>query len=506
MATGPLSIVVHGGNSDTAATQLVERFANRWSRGLGWDLEFVDDSPALMSCRLDHTLGDRYRITTTLDCIEMVAGTLESLQWALYTCEQMFPPEIFDDEFIGDIYEFMIPSLDIEDFPQFRWRGVHLDVARHFYDVAQVARFVDLLAMHKFNILHLHLSDDQGWRLEIPAWPKLTSVGSKRSSSPQGHESGGVDDGVVHQGYFSADDIASLVAYAQERFITIVPEIDMPGHVQAALSAYPKLSNTKDHLTVATRWGISRHIFNVDESTFSFAEDIVRYLTHIFPGPYVHIGGDECPVDEWENSDRVTARMSDLNVSRVAELQSVFTTRLHNVVVSSALADRGPLHETARRTLAWDEVLDGEAPRDLIIVAWRHSSEGARAARLGHDVVMAPMQFTYFDWPQSTNPDEPVALMQPPYPTSLEKVYKFKVIPPGLEDEFVPRILGAQAQHWTEYIGTVAHLEYMAFPRLCAFSEVVWGSAGEFDEFHARLTRHVIRLAALGVNFRRLDR
>jgi hexosaminidase len=412
------------------------------------------------------------------------------------------------DQLLGatrDEDELSVVELEITDSPQFVWRGAHLDVARHFFSVETVCRFMDLLAAHKLNILHLHLNDDQGWRLEIPSWPKLCTVGSRRNSSPLGHESDGVGDGVTHEGFYNADDVGTLIAYARERFITIVPEIDMPGHVQAILAAYSQFATSHEPLEVRERWGISSHVMNLQEPTLAFAEEILAYVGQLFPGPYVHIGGDECPRDEWAESESTRQRMNELGIVELDEVQGYFTNRFANAVAAIDLVDTGPTNERRRRAVAWDEVLDSSVPSDVIITAWRHSSEAVRAAKRGHHVVMAPMQFTYFDWPQSESPAEPVALTKPPWPTTLEKVYKFSVIPPGLEDSLHSHILGAQAQHWSEYIATREHLEYMALPRLCAFAEVLWGTKEPFEQFYERLGAHLERLGALGFNYRRLD-
>ncbi len=479
---------------------MLRRFVTQWSRTL--DVEFAprtESSRALVRCELDVTLGDSYALTSAAGTIEIRAGTAQSLQWALLTLEQLIVPLDVGDE------DVEVPELTIVDKPRFVWRGAHLDVARHFFDVDSVCRFIDLAARHKLNIVHLHLNDDQGWRLEIPQWPRLTIVGSIRHSSPRGHDSDGVADHVEHRGFYSAQDVAAIVQFARERFVTIVPEIDMPGHVQAVLAAYPEFANVQSPVAVRERWGISRHVLNLEEATLSFADDVLRYVGELFPGPYVHIGGDECPSDEWATSERAHERMRELNIASLDQVQSLFTDRFAATVRSLPVVERGDTNESRRRAIAWDEVLDAGVHSDVIIGAWRHSSEGARAARLGHHVVMAPMQFTYFDWPQSDDAREPVALTKPPWPTTLEKAYRFSVIPPGLEEQFHERILGAQAQHWSEYISTLEHLEYMAYPRLCAFSETVWGTSESFDAFRERLVVHLRRLDALGVHYRALD-
>lgn len=469
-------------------------------------LDHRTTTPAAITCTLRASMSNEYVLVVNDDGVSIDAPTPEAVFWALQTLTQLLLNEMVTESRDGQSNDLTIDHVEIRDGPRFAWRGVHLDVARHFFGVEDVERFIDLIAMHKCNILHLHLSDDQGFRLDVPGWPELAAVGAWRLSSPLGHESDGVDDDVAHGGFFTADDCRRLVAYAEERFVTIVPEIDLPGHVQAILAAYPEFGNGAASYDVRTRWGISDDVLNLNEETFHFCEDLLTYVGSVFPGPYLHIGGDECPTTQWRNSPAALERAESLGVRDPSRIQSLFTTRLASFVASLPRDGSGPTRETRRRAVAWDEVLDADAPRDVIVTAWRHSSEGARAARLGHQVVMAPMQFTYFDWPQSDDASEPVALTKPPWPTTLEKAYAFNVIPPGLEDEFHHLILGAQAQHWTEYIATREHLDYMALPRLAAFSEAVWcDQRDEFGEFRARLVGHLARLGALGVTFRPLE-
>lgn len=492
---------------------------------LGWNLTVSGDGPVGRSCEsvlidfadrlrsrpgplrldregeralavtIDPGLDERFSLETTDESARIVAGGPEALLHALETLWQLStgPGE---------------PGLwrvRINDRPAFAWRGAHLDVARHFFSVEDVERFIDLLALHRLNVLHLHVSDDQGFRLDLPRFPRLAEVAAWRDSSPLGHQSEGRDDHVIHGGCYSPDDVARIVAYAARRRVTVVPEIDLPGHVQALLAAYPELANTDERLRVATRWGISTHVLNLEESTLEFMEGLLEEVAALFPSPYLHLGGDECPLEEWAASASARTRLAELDLD-LESAQSLFARRLVPFVERLEHRESGPTGEDRRRALLWDEALGAGAPREAIIVAWRHSSEGLRAARAGHRVVMAPMQFTYFDWPQSASPDEPVALTRPPIPTSLDKVLRFEVIPPGLEPELHHLVLGAQAQHWSEYIASREHLEYMALPRLAAFAERVWGSPRtDLAEFTGRLDPHLARLGAMGYRFRPLE-
>ena len=368
----------------------------------------------------------------------------------------------------------------MQDGPEFAWRGLHLDVARHFFDVDVVCRLIDHLALHRMNRLHLHLNDDQGWRVEVPRWPRLTSVGATRASSPIGHDDDGRDDHVVHGGFFRAEDLERIRAHGEKRFVQIVPEIDLPGHAQAVLAAYPELGNGGDVPEVWTRWGISDHVLNVGRGALDFAEEVVLFVADLFPDSPVHIGGDECPTTEWQRSELAAQVMAEHGFHDVRQLQGLFTRRM-----------AGALQAHGHEVIAWDEVLDADVPDGTVIAAWRSTEKAVEAAERGLDVIMAPMQSLYFDWLSSDAPDEPVALTRPPYVTTWERVYGFSVVPEALAVPLRDHIRGAQAQLWTEYIATRDHLDYMAFPRLCAMSEVVWGTSTTPDEFRPRLVEHL---------------
>jgi hexosaminidase len=469
--------------------EVVETFARDLESSIGWSVEVVDatSSPDVNIRRVGDCGDEGYRLTIDTE-VTIDASTSAGASYGLTVLRQLGPNELWSSA--ATLEAFELPRLFIEDEPQFSWRGVHLDVARHFFDVATVCRMIDLIAAHRLNRLHLHLNDDQGWRVDVPNWPRLRSVASTRRSSPDGHDVNGLDDDVVHAGCYSAEDLRVIFEHARQRFVTIVPEIDLPGHAQAVIAAYPDLGNGDEPLEVWTRWGISEHVLNVGEGALSFAEDVVRYVASCFPGSPVHIGGDECPLTEWEDSELAQAVMAQHGFTQERQLQGLFTERL-----TAALLVDG--HEV----LAWDDVMDADVDDDVVICAWRHSERGRLAAESGHDVVMAPMQFLYLDWLNTDSPDEPVALAPPPTVTTWEKVYRFSVIPPGLDEKYWPHVRGAQVQLWSEYIATQEHLDYMAFPRTAVFSEVVWGTRESLDAFRVRLDRHVERLSAMGVHF-----
>lgn len=479
---------------DDGFVEVVDVFAADLATAVGWQVFRVGtDETCDIDMRVD---GARANEEYTLDVVESVRITASSaagFAYALTTLRQLGPAQLFSSS-PTTLEEWTIGAVSIVDSPSFPWRGAHLDVSRHFFDVATVTRMIDLLAAHRMNKLHLHLNDDQGWRIEVPAWPLLTEVGAMRSGSPVGHELEDRRDEVPHGGFYNAHDVATIVEHARRRHIEVIPEIDLPGHAQAVLAAYPEFANTDAPLEVWTHWGISEHVLNVDAPTLDFAEDVVRYVASLFPGSPVHIGGDECPSTEWHQSTAARAVMAEHGFEEAGQLQGLYTERL-----SDALRHDG--HEV----LAWDEVLDAHVPEGTVICAWRGVDKGVEAAQRGFDVVMAPMDFLYLDWLSSDAPDEPVAVAPVPFVTTWEKVYGFQVIPDALDSRAVHHVRGAQVQLWTEYIDSVSRLDYMAFPRLSAFSEVAWGTSGDLHEFRARLEDHLARLDALGVAYRPLD-
>jgi hexosaminidase len=390
----------------------------------------------------------------------------------------------------------VVGPVAVEDRPRFSWRGVHLDVGRHFMPKSFLLKLVDLLAFHKCNVFHLHLTDDQGWRFPVDRYPRLVEVGAWRRQSPAGHKRERRFDGRPHGGFYTKDDLREVVAFAAERHVTVVPEVDMPGHVVAALAAYPELGNNPGRLEVGTRWGISTHVLNLEEGTLRFCEEVIDELCELFPGPYLHVGGDECPTTEWARSPRARALMDREGLTSVRQLQGWFTARL-----AAHAASRG------RRVVGWDEILDGGAPPDAVVMSWRGVKGGVEAAMAGHDVVMAAEEWLYLDWAQSDDPAEPLAIRGT---TPVEKVYGFDPVPAELPEDRRRHVLGAQCQLWTEYVTNPRRAEYQYFPRLCAFAETVWspaahpGEGREFGAFAPRLARHLERLAAMGVEYRPL--
>jgi hexosaminidase len=390
-----------------------------------------------------------------------------------------------------------LPALEIVDGPRFPWRGVHLDVARHFMPKSFVLKLIDLAALHKCNVLHLHLTDDQGWRLPVPDYPRLTEIGGRRSQPDAADAEAlpssrsGLDDG-----FYSPDDLSEIVAFAAERHVNVLPEVDMPGHMVAAIAAYPELGGSPEPLSVWTSWGISTHVLNLNEGTLSFCADVIDAVVGIFPWDYVHLGGDECPTSEWESSPRALALMREHGYTETRELQGWFTAR-----VAEHLRTRG------RTLVGWSEIIDGGAPENAIVMAWRSEDDLVSAAAAGHDVVATVEQWLYFDRPYADDPAEPASF---PGAISVEKVYGFDPVPAAIPSDRRQHVLGAQCELWTEFVTTTEHAEYMYFPRLCAFAETVWTQETvtpprSYAEFLSRLRRHLRRLEVLGVSYRPLD-
>jgi hexosaminidase len=375
-----------------------------------------------------------------------------------------------------------VPAVDITDQPRFPWRGALLDVARHFMPIGFLRRFVDLLALHKLNVLHLHLTDDQGWRMPVPRYPRLTEVGGWRAESMVGPAGSVAFDGIPHGGAYTRAELRSLVSYAAERGVTVMPEIEMPGHARAALAAYPSLGNfPARRLGVWTSWGVSDVVFGVQESTLDFCREVLAEVMDIFPSRRVHIGGDECPTIEWRASDLARRTVEREGLAGPEELRGWFLGQ-----VSRFLVQQG------REPVCWDDGERGAGlPAEATVMAWRDAEHGVAAARRGHRVVMTPWRSTYFDYPQSAE-GEPMG--QPAGIVTLEDVYRQKMM---------PGVLGTQGQVWTEFARTPEEVEYLAFPRLCALAERAW-SSGEPDwaGFLGRIEVHERRLKGLGVNFR----
>ncbi|MFE6271342.1 beta-N-acetylhexosaminidase [Streptomyces goshikiensis] len=454
--------------------------------------------------RLDPRLGadlgpEGYRIGIDGSGVELAGASAAGLFWAAQTLRQLLGAAAHRKAPLpGRVWS--LPHGSVEDGPRFGWRGMMLDVARHFMPKDGVLRYIDLLAAHKLNVLHLHLTDDQGWRIEIKRHPRLTEVGAWRPRSRWGHRASPLWNETPHGGFYTQDDIREIVAYAAERHVRVVPEIDVPGHSQAAIAAYPELGNTDVVDTAALGvwddWGVSENVLAPTEDVLRFYEGVFEELLELFPvevSPFVHVGGDECPKAQWRASAAAQERIRELGVAGEDGLQSWFIRHF-----DTWLAARG------RRLIGWDEILEGGLAPGAAVSSWRGYAGGIAAAGAGHDVVMCPEQQVYLDHRQADGPDEPVPIG---YVRSLEDVYRFEPVPPQLSPESAVHVLGAQANVWTEVMENQGRVDYQVFPRLAAFAEVVWSrlpeSAGrDWDGFEERMAGHRARLDALGVDHR----
>ncbi|WP_124641056.1 glycoside hydrolase family 20 protein [Amniculibacterium aquaticum] len=377
--------------------------------------------------------------------------------------------------------------LKIEDRPDFQWRGMHLDCSRHFFSKDFVKKYIDFIAMYKMNTFHWHLTDDQGWRIEIKKYPKLTEVGAWRNGSMIGAYSEQKFDNERYGGYYTQEEIKEIVKYAADRHVNIVPEIEMPGHAVAAIASYPELGCTGKQIPVENKWGVFENVFCPKEETFKFLEDVLTEVIALFPSKTIHIGGDECPKENWKKCAHCQELIKKFNLKDEHGLQSYFIQRIEKF-----------LNGKGREIIGWDEILEGGLAPNAAVMSWRGFEGGIEAAKQKHNVVMTPGDFCYFDHYQGDAKNEPLAFGGN---TTVEKVYSFNPIPKELKEDEKKYILGAQANLWTEYILDSKHVEYMVFPRIAALSEVLWGKKSSYDEFQKRLFRHFSLLQLLGINY-----
>ena len=415
--------------------------------------------------------ADGYRLEITPGRAEIVAGSAAGAFYAVQTLRQLIPAAAYG---AANVRAVELPVVTIEDKPCLGYRGMMLDVCRHFFTVDEVKEALDIMALHKLNVFHWHLTDDQGWRIEIKKYPKLTEVGSVRSRTLIGRDPGGEYDEnckfdeTPYGGYYTQDEIRDIVDYAAKRFITVIPAIEFPGHAVGALASYPWLGCTGEQYEVRQTWDIDDRVFCIGkETTFEFIEGVLEEVVGLFPSEYIHIGGDECPTVMWEKCPHCKARMKAEGLRRPRQLQNYATARVEKF-----------LNARKRRLIGWDEILEGQAPSDAIVMSWRGSAGGIKAAKLGHDVIMTPNSHFYFDYYQSQDTErEPFAIGG--Y-VPVSKVYGYDPYD-QLDAGERKAILGVQANLWTEYIASDDHLEYMLLPRLAALSEVQWCQPGVKD-------------------------
>ncbi|NOU46591.1 MAG: family 20 glycosylhydrolase [Bacteroidales bacterium] len=387
--------------------------------------------------------------------------------------------------------EIVLPSIYIEDKPRFSYRGMHLDVGRHFFPVSFVKQYIDLMAMYKFNTLHWHLTEDQGWRIEIKKYPKLTEVGAWRDKTIVGHQvnENKVFDNLRYGGFYTQEEIREVVDYAALKQITIIPEIEMPGHSLAALAAYPEMGCSGGPYQVAGEWGVFDDVYCTKEQTFTFLEDILTEVIGLFPGTYIHIGGDEVPKTRWKNCPSCQKRMKSEKLKTEQELQSYFVRRIEKFLAS---------HN--RRIIGWDEILEGGLAPEATVMSWRGITGGIDAAQMGHDVIMTPGDVCYFDHYQGDSDHEPLAIGGL---TKVSEVYAYEPVPEELSPNRFKYILGAQANVWTEYLTKPEDVTYMVLPRMAALSEVVWSpkEKREWSAFYKKLPYHFALYKEMGLHY-----
>jgi len=492
-------ILIH---SDTEKIRYaVAYFNNLLSSSTGYTLQVVvsEDSTVqenmivLTTQGTDSKLGDEgYNLSVHKNTVHIRANTAAGIFYGIQTVRQLLPVD-FEGSVVSDKRQtWSIPGVEIQDKPRFSYRGMHLDVCRHFMPKEFIKKYIDYIAMHKMNTFHWHLTEDQGWRIEIKKYPRLTKVGSWREETLIGYPYNlpRKFDGERYGGFYTQEDIKEIVDYAESRFVTIIPEIEMPGHSQAALAAYPELSCTGGPYKVRTYWGVSKEVYCAGkEKTFKFLEDVLSEVIELFPSKYIHIGGDECPKERWENCPDCQKRIRENDLKNEHELQSYFIKRIEKF-----------LNSRGRYIIGWDEILEGGLAPEATVMSWRGTEGGIQAARQGHDVVMTPTTHCYFDYYQG-NPDfEPKAIGS--Y-IPLKKVYSYDPVPAVLSAEEAKHILGAQGNVWTEYIQSPDQVEYMAIPRMAALAEVVWSTQKQrkWSDFMNRMEYQFKRYKKLDINY-----
>ncbi|NIM51055.1 MAG: family 20 glycosylhydrolase, partial [Gemmatimonadales bacterium] len=433
---------------------------------------------------------EAYHLAVTPASITISAAAHPGLFYGLQTLRQLLPSD-GSHRSVPQGVAWAVPAVEITDQPRFQYRGMHLDVGRHFFPVPFIKNYIDLLAMYKMNTFHWHLTEDQGWRIEIKKYPRLTEVGGFRKETIlEKNFDPYIGDGIPYGGFYTQEEIREVVAHARARYVAVIPEIEMPGHSTAALAAYPEFACTEGPFEVSTKWGVHQDIYCPSEETFAFLQDVLTEVMDLFPSRYIHIGGDEAPKIRWQESQLAQDVIRREGLTDEHELQSYFIKRIEEFLLTNG-----------RRLIGWDEILEGGLAPEATVMSWRGMRGGIEAAREGHDVIMTPTSHVYFDYYQGDPENEPLAIGG--Y-TPLERVYEFEPVPTELTAEEAEHVLGAQGNVWTEYMKTTDYVEYMVVPRLLALAEVVWSTTEMryWDWFAARLQSHFRRLDDLDINYR----
>ena len=445
-------------------------------------------SPIQLQIVKNETLGNEgYRLDVSNNRITISANNYAGVFYGIQTLKQLLP--------LGqDAKKLKIPAITVEDQPRFAWRGLHLDVGRHFFPVSFLKKYIDYMAEYKLNTFHWHLTEDQGWRIEIKKYPKLTEISHWRDETAiyDGREVTGYD-GIGYGGFYTQEQVKEIVSYANERYITVIPEIEMPGHSVAALAAYPELGCRGDSYQVAQKWGIFEDVYCAGkETTFDFLEDVLDEVCTLFPSQYIHIGGDECPKKRWEQCPHCQERIKKEGLEDEHQLQSYFIKRMSNY-----LATKG------RSLIGWHEIMEGGIAPDATVMAWRGAEDAVKAAKMEHNVVMTPFSHLYFIQYQSEDKaNEPFNYYKGILP--LEKVYSYEPIPEELSSDESKFIIGAQGCVWTEFISNIKVAEFMLFPRICALAEMVWTpkEKKDYNNFESRMNTEYNRFDMWGINYK----
>jgi hexosaminidase len=477
-------------------TEMADLFAEKIRLSTGLNLETksynaafpVNNSIVFTTLGADVSLGkEGYSIDISKTQVFIKATSASGFFYGLQTLFQLLPPDIEDQKSVQKS-AYSVPVVSIKDMPRFGYRGLHLDVGRHMFPVEFIKKYIDLMAMYKMNTFHWHLTEDQGWRIEIKKYPKLTQIGSIR----EGTQIGKSDeiDSIPYSGFYTQDQARDIVAYAASKYITVIPEIEMPGHSVAALTAYPALACTSGPFEVRTLWGVADDICCAgNDSVFLFFQDVLTEIMDIFPSTYIHIGGDEAPKVRWKSCMKCQARIKTEGLKNEAELQSYFIKRIEKFIVSKN-----------RRLIGWDEILEGGLAPEATVMAWRGIQAAIDAATQGHDAIMTPVDYCYFDYYQGDPATEPEAFGGH---LTLKTVYSYNPVPPVLTPEQAKHIIGVQGNVWTEYIRTPEAVEYKAFPRAIALAEVAWSQQNrrDWDDFINRMDNQFMRLDLMKVNY-----
>lgn len=449
---------------------------------------FPKNAVVLMLGGLTENVNDEgYQIIVNKKNIIVRANTSKGVFYGLQSLFQLLPPSV-EAKSEGSSTVFTVPAITITDQPRYSYRGMHLDVGRHIFPIETIKTYLDIMAMYKMNTFHWHLTEDQGWRIEIRKYPELTRISSIRKGTQVGRTN--EHDGVPYGGYYTQDQVRDIVAYAADKQITVIPEIEMPGHAVAALAAYPHLSCTGGPFEVRTQWGVADDIYCAgNEDVYGFVQDILSEVIELFPSKYIHIGGDEAPKSRWEKCPKCQAKMKQEGLKDEMELQSYFVKRIERFLSSKG-----------RRLIGWDEILEGGLAPEATVMSWRGVQGGIDAAMQNHDVIMTPVDYCYFDYYQADPSTEPLAIGG--YLT-LKTVYSYEPTPPVLDAGQAKHILGAQGNLWTEYIKTPEQLMYMAFPRGIALAEVTWSQKSDrsWEDFSNRMQDQFVRLDNMGINY-----